>query len=262
MSKTRIITIANRKGGVGKSTTACTLAVELSNRKKRVLLIDLDSQGNCEQLLGLQNYDPEKDYYINSNLFGLYEDEKKENNHITKRNNLDIIVGGDDIIKLEREINNEPFRREEILRLKLSNHFDLNKDYDFIILDTSPSFSILNFNALFMSHEVIIPVTLEKMPIDAIETIEEEVKKAFSFNNTTTITTILPTKFDSRISFQRQQLDIIKNKYEDIYTIATAIPTSSKINESVYFGEPIVSYENGKCRGSQEYKQLADLLED
>ncbi len=242
MSKLKIISIANQKGGVGKTTTCVNLAASLATIGKKVLLIDLDAQGNATTALSLEKN-------LNNNSYKLfYEKVEAENTFIP---NLECIVSSKNLSALDIELSNIESRE-----YMLKKNLEAFENYDYIFMDCPPALGMITINAFVSSNSIIIPVQCEFYSLEGIsqllETINSVQKK---WNADLEIEGIVMTMFDKRNILANSVLNDVA-KYFDNYLYKSVIPRNVRLSEAPSFGKPAIIYDV-KCSGSQAYLNLA-----
>lgn len=245
----KVIAIANQKGGVGKTTTAVNLASALASEKKRVLLIDLDEQANATISLGFLRE------LIEKNSFDLLTTNIEITDTIYSKSKLfDIIPSSNLLAGVEAKI--EASRKEKVLSDKLEL---VKENYDYIILDCPPSQGIIVDNALFASDSVIIPVECEYFAYEALTQMMNKIRQVQDLKNSEgkelTVEGVLMTKLDNRNLFGYKIIDKVKEQFpEKIFK--TVISRSSHLQEAPMHGKSVIEFAHSS-RGSKEYKQLA-----
>lgn len=241
----KTISILNNKGGVGKTTTAISLAVALSTMGNKILLIDLDGQANMTNSLGIT--DVEKSLY--DNLKG------DEHRHIYNVcDNVDILPASHDLHVVEMELSSEP-GREMILR-ELIDTPD-NSKYDFVIMDCPPSLGLLSINALVASNYIIIPVEAEPLALNGMSKILDifsKVKKRL--NPSIEILGILVTKYDKRKIINRDVVKTIETHFKELI-FKSFIRDNVTLAEAPSQGVDIIRYAP-KSNGAKDYISLAE----
>jgi len=246
----KIISIANQKGGCGKTTTAINLATALSINGKKVLLVDLDAQAHAS--LGLDIESQDSLYNVISNL----TPRKLKIENIIKRveNCFDIAPSSILVGTLEQELADEIGRE-----LKLYEVLSTIKDqYDFILIDCSPSLGILTVNAIRASDEIIIPAETSRFSVQGVEHLVEIVDLVKSRLNHDVKYRVLITMFDSRLRHSFAMLETFKKKFGE-YLYDTIIHINVKLKESAVMGKPVAFFDK-YSRGSKDYYTLAKEL--
>lgn len=250
----KIIALVNQKGGVGKTTSSINLAASLGVLKKRVLLVDLDPQGNSTTGVGISKTDYSK------SIYELLKDEAtlKEVIIKTKFKNLYIIpatinLAGIDFELLEKSKIDPEFVRGSQLKRYLDEAKDL---FDYIIIDCPPSLGILTTNALTAADSVIIPVQCEFFALEGIMQLLNTIMLAQkNLNPSLTIEGVLLTMLDSRTNLGLEVVEDIRSYFKErVYD--TIIPRLVKLSEAPSHGKPIISYEP-QSRGAEAYLNLA-----
>ena len=250
----KIIALVNQKGGVGKTTTSINLSASLAVLGKKVLLIDLDPQGNTTTGVGINKGDIEKSIY--DVLIG--ECNITEAMIKTKYKNLYVLpatinLAGLDIELVEKSKQEQGFIKGEQLKIHLE---DVKNSFDFIIIDCPPSLGVITTNALTAANSVIIPVQCEFFALEGITQLLKTVMLAQkTLNPTLDIEGVLLTMLDSRTNLGFEVVEDIRKFFkEKVYN--TIIPRLVRLTEAPSHGEPIIAYDP-KSRGSEAYLNLA-----
>ena len=251
--KKKIIAIVNQKGGVGKTTTAINLATAFSSIGKKVLLIDLDPQGNASTGMGiLQN---QRDITAYDLLVGGCQANKVIKSSIIP--NLDLIVSTVDLSGAELELVSRA-SREYILKESLADIID---NYDYVFIDCPPSLSILTINALVAATSVLVPLQCEFFALEGLTHLLQTInliKKRL--NSSLDIEGVLLTMYDRRYNLTTQVEEDVR-AYLKEKVFSTIIPRNVKISEAPSHGKPAIIYDF-KCIGSIAYIALAkEILE-
>lgn len=245
----RIIAIANQKGGVGKTTTAINLGACLAVAEKRTLVVDIDPQANATSGLGVQKDQVEQSVYD-----VLVEGAAPRDVIVPKVHfpYLDVLPATRDLVGVEVELVNRP-KRETILRDALASVRD---DYDFILIDAPPSLGMLTLNTLAAADSVLIPIQCEFYALEGLSQLLNTVRIVQkNLNPALQIEGVLLTMFDSRLNLSKQVAEEAK-EYFGPKVYRTTIPRNVRIAEAPSFGEPIVLYDILSV-GSKSYLALA-----
>lgn len=247
----RIITVANQKGGVGKTTTAINLATALAAIGERVLIVDLDPQGNASTGLGIDRRDRLVSSY--DLLTGGADVEAAA--VATAVPGLSIIPSTLDLLGVEMEISSAPDRA---LRLRNALHtFSRTSDaFSYVLIDCPPSLNLLTLNSMAAADSVLVPLQCEFFALEGLSQLLETVDQVRrSINPMLTIQGIVLTMFDGRNNLANQVVeDVRANMGDKVYK--TVIPRNVRVSEAPSHGKPAILYDL-KCSGSQAYLQLA-----
>lgn len=247
----KIISIANQKGGVGKTTTAINLSAALAGQGKKVLLIDADPQANASSGLGVDIRE------LNSTIYECLVNHLDPNKAIlpTPTKNLSIIPSHIDLVGAEIEMLNIP-NREILLKDILEQVRD---DYDYIFIDCSPSLGLITINSLTASDSVIIPVQCEFFALEGIAKLLNTVKIIKSkLNPNLQIEGFLLTMHDNRLRLSNQVYEEVKRHFGDL-AFNTIISRNVRLSEAPSHGQSVLDYD-ASSKGAKNYTALAKEL--
>ena len=243
-----IIAVANQKGGVGKTTTSVNLAACLTDLGQRVLLIDMDAQGNATSGIGIKKPDIKQDVYD-----VLINDVPLEDVVMhTQRQNLDVVPATIRLSGAEIELTSQMAREK-----RLADACVLAKDeYDYVLIDCPPSLGLLTINAFTTCDSILIPVQSEYYALEGLNQLMNTIKLVQRhFNPDLKIEGVLMTMLDSRTNLGNQVVEEVKKYFGDT-VYQTIIPRNVRLSEAPSYGLPIVDYDE-KSKGAIEYQALA-----
>ena len=254
----KIISIINQKGGVGKTTTVINLAAGLSMKGKKVLVIDLDPQGNATTGLGLSNLENSE-----KSIYNVLNGTKKISEVIEKSKfeSLDLITSNVDLSGLEVETAGDN-RRAFILKEQLMAYLnDSRVSYDYVLIDCPPSLSLLTIMALVASNSLIVPLQTEFFALEGLTQLMKTIKRITNnLNPTLVIKGILLTMYDKRNKLSSQVEKEAREYFKDkVYQ--TVVPRNVRLSEAPSHGVPVLIYDK-ICPGSKSYFSFTDEFLD
>ena len=250
----KIISIINQKGGVGKTTTVINLASALSQLEKKILVIDLDPQGNATTGLGLSNTSQS-----DQTIYGILNGTVSISNVIkqTKFQNLHLITSNVDLSGLEVETAGDS-DRAFILKTKLTSYLnDSRGSYDYILIDCPPSLSLLTVMALVSSNSLLVPLQTEFFALEGLTQLMKTIERIkVNLNPSLDIQGILLTMYDRRNKLSSQVEQEARDYFKDkVYQ--TVIPRNVRLSEAPSHGVPVLVYDKN-CLGSKSYYNFTD----
>jgi len=248
---TKIIAIANQKGGVGKTTTTVNLAASLGVLEKKVLLIDADPQANASSGLGID---------VDTVEIGTYqvlEHTASINDAILKTTspNVDIVPAHIDLVAIEIELVDKE-QREYMLQKSLTK---LKNKYDYILIDCAPSLGLITLNSLVAADSVIIPIQCEYFALEGLGKLLNTIKSVQNIHNPDLdIEGLLLTMFDSRLRLSNQVVEEVRKHFSSM-VFDTIIRRNTRLGEAPSYGESIIAYD-ATSKGAVNYLSLANEI--
>ena len=250
----QIISVINQKGGVGKTTTVINLAAGLSQQNKKIVVIDLDPQGNATTGLGLSNMENSSD-----TIYGVLNGTKEVFDVIKKTQfeNLDLVTSNVDLSGLEVETADD-VNRAFILKYKLASYLNNSRgSYDYILIDCPPSLSLLTVMALVCSDSLLVPLQTEFFALEGLTQLMKTIERIkINLNPDLKIRGILLTMYDKRNKLSSQVEKEARDYFnEKVYS--TVIPRNVRLSEAPSHGMPVLIYDKS-CPGSKSYFSFTD----
>ncbi len=245
----RIYAFANQKGGVGKTTSCLSIGAALAQEGKRVLLVDMDAQGSLTKCAGL------RDLGDLPTVYEVLKGAAPVKDAIRKKERYNVLPSDIRLSGAELELSRAK-NRDHILKFKL---VELQRDYDYILIDCSPSLSVLTLMALCAADGIILPVAAQYMSLDGISQLLETIKTVRNtrINPSLQISGVIITMYDSRRSLDREVSEAIRKRFPQ--TFKTEIRINSKLAEAPAFGNDIFEY-SPKSAGAAAYQAIANEL--
>lgn len=247
----KVISVANQKGGVGKTTTAVNLSAGLGLNGKKTLIIDVDPQGNSTSGLGIDKRS------IKGSTYDILVDGAKAEDVIihTDFQNLDIMPSSIELAAAELEIA-EIKHREALLKNALA---PVRGNYDYIIIDCPPSLGLITTNALCLSDTILVPIQCEYYALEGLSQLMNTVRRVKrQYNQRLDMEGVLLTMYDGRLNLTQQVVEEVK-KYFPRKVFATVIPRGVRLSEAPSFGKPVMYFDKNS-KGSKAYLELAKEL--
>jgi len=242
----RKIAVALSKGGVGKTTTAVNLAAGLALAGKRVLLVDVDTQGQVTKALGAQA------------ALGLADlvtaDTTPTEALLSARDHLSVLAGGRTLAGLKRQITRRDFGGEQVLSEALA---PFEEQFDYIILDTAPGWDALTVNVLFYAHQVLAPVSLEVLTLQGLIEFEQSLTAIQKYHPALNLAYILPTFFDRRVRKSAEILEQLHSHYGE--RVCAPVRYNVRLSEAPGYGQSIFEYAP-HSPGAEDYQALVERI--
>lgn len=244
----RKIACQNLKGGTGKTTTVVSLASCLARKGKKILVLDIDVQGNVKESFGIDHNLTIYDLLVNDTFVG--------DCIVKARENIDCIISNNTLAACELQLSGMP-RREEILKIRMKN-IDQTAKYDFVFIDCSPSLSLLNQNALLYADEILIPISMDYLAmLGATQVIDNLTMIKKYYEKQLIITGIIPTFFEKRTNMSQEVLEALSDTYKDKVLPMVRLDTKVKQASS---GHQTIYEVDEHSRAAEDYQKICEVL--
>jgi chromosome partitioning protein len=246
----RKIACQNLKGGTGKTTTVVSLASCLASKGKKVLVLDVDAQGNIKESFGIDHELTTYDLLINDTFI--------EDCIVKARDNIDCIISNKTLASCELQLNGM-LRREEILKIRM-RHIDQTARYDFVLVDCSPSLSLLNQNTLLYADEIIIPISMDYLAmLGATQVIDNLAMIKKYYEKQLIIAGVIPTFYEKRTNMSQEVIEALQDTYKE--KVFPAVRLDTKIKQASSANQTIFEIDK-QSRGAEDYNQICEVLLD
>ena len=257
--QTRVFTIANQKGGVGKTTTAVNIAAALANQGLNVLLVDIDPQGNASTALGIDHYSEV------TSIYDVLIDDVPMREAVAQCPDFDTlrcVPATIDLAGAEIELVSLVAREQRLQRalgIYLREEEEAGDRVDYIIIDCPPSLGLLTVNAFVAAREVLIPIQCEYYALEGLSQLLKNIQLIQKhLNPDLAITTILLTMYDARTNLSAQVAEDVRTHFPG-QVLGTAIPRSVRISEAPSYGQTVISYDPHSS-GALSYREAAEEI--
>jgi chromosome partitioning protein len=242
----KVIAVVNQKGGVGKTTTVWNLSASLSDKGKKVLMIDLDPQSSLSICVGLEPAE------LQNTVYNVILGKASINETIINLNDYDILPSTIDLAAAEVELSTK-IGKEYILLKKIK---ELKTKYNYIIIDCPPSLGNLTINAINAAHEIIVPMTCEYLAYRGLKLLDNTINEVKELNNNIKGIYILPTMYDSRTKHAKEVLEQVKSEGYQIFN--SIINKSVRFSDSAIEAKDIIRFSDNNFAGKKSYINLAE----